>query len=88
MTSKALFWMLIGPAAWMAILLLVASDKADGSVERTGASAPPQSCFLLSPPQGRGEFHSRPSIGPIETFFAVRENPATYSDTTDPPRSL
>jgi hypothetical protein len=88
MTSKPLFWMLIGPAAWMAILLLVASDKADGSVERTGASALPHSCFVLSPPQGRGEFESRPSTGPVETFFAVREIPATNPDTMDAPRSL
>jgi len=33
MTSKGLFWIWLGPLAWMAILMLVASGRADGAVE-------------------------------------------------------
>jgi hypothetical protein len=33
MTSKGLFWIWLGPLAWMAILMLMASGRADGVVE-------------------------------------------------------
>jgi len=33
MTSKELFWTLIGPAAWTAILMLIASSAAGGVAE-------------------------------------------------------
>ena len=32
MTSKAFRWSLIGPAVWIAILLLAASDQANGTI--------------------------------------------------------
>ena len=88
MTSKALFWMLIGPATWMAILLLVASDKADGSVERAGLRGPPQSCSVSGPPLGREGFQSQPNTEPVQEFFAVRENTAAGQDAMNAPRAL
>jgi len=37
MASKGLIWIWLGPLAWMAILLLVASGRADGALEREAA---------------------------------------------------
>jgi len=33
MTSSAFRWSLIGPAVWIAILLLAASDQANGTIQ-------------------------------------------------------
>ena len=43
MISKGLFWIWIGPLAWMAILLLVASGEAGGAIGGELAASPPQS---------------------------------------------
>ena len=41
MTAKGLFWMFAGPAVWMAILLLIASDKAHDVAAATTAETDP-----------------------------------------------
>ena len=41
MTAKGLFWILVGPALWTAILLLIASDTAHGVMEIAELSAEP-----------------------------------------------
>lgn len=40
MTAKGLFWLLIGPAAWTLILLIVSSGKAETFVEAHALAAP------------------------------------------------
>lgn len=47
MTSKGLFWIWLGPLAWMAILLLVASGRADGAVETEVAETRSEGGFRL-----------------------------------------
>ena len=41
MTAKGLFWMFAGPAVWMAILLLIASDKAHDVAAATKVETDP-----------------------------------------------
>jgi hypothetical protein len=57
MISKGLFWIWIGPLAWMAILLLVASGEAGGAIGGELAASPPQSgarlIVGLAPEPGR-----------------------------------
>ena len=40
MKAKATFWSLLGPAIWIAVLLLVASDRADGAGQSIEALRP------------------------------------------------
>ena len=40
MTAKGIFWLLVGPALWLGLFLLVSSSTADGADARGRSRAP------------------------------------------------